>query len=359
MLLHGLRSHSRHTWLAKRPVCLDGKAVRTLDQVVPTLDITLQTQISSEIRNTRALYCGSWVHALNHLGFDAIGLDIQSLGESQGWKGYRCCIQDCDDPPRDLIQFLTEIVNPIYSPDIPQYAIAVSLGANILLRAMQFPEFAACRIRGEHSFLFLTRFSGAVALGAMCSMGFNFQSTLYRGLILLNRYIISRAAPGLPLVTFDLDELPDWSMKISLNTPEMYTEALNSKVRILNFLKSLRQMIDTLCQAVDRLKAAKGTLNMQDGGRLLFLHNAGDTICQAESVVEFFEQVTESRGKFHAELRIFNADSCKPESKTIQKYRIADQLKPKLELSHPLVSDIDNAEVFQMVLDFLLPVHGR
>eukprot|EP01056_Protomagalhaensia_sp_Gyna25_P000157 Protomagalhaensia_sp_Gyna_25__156@NODE_1074_length_2222_cov_33_773248_g333_i1_p2_GENE_NODE_1074_length_2222_cov_33_773248_g333_i1NODE_1074_length_2222_cov_33_773248_g333_i1_p2_ORF_typecomplete_len173_score16_15Hydrolase_4/PF12146_8/8_8e09Abhydrolase_1/PF00561_20/0_0029Abhydrolase_6/PF12697_7/0_064_NODE_1074_length_2222_cov_33_773248_g333_i1131649 len=115
ILIHGLRGFSRYSWLLKEPRVTDGRAKTSMKKVVAGLASGLPEKATEEDRDTQPMYKGSWVHALNHLGFDVHALDLRGHGLSGGRFG---AFDGIDSHVKDVSHFIWDIVVPRYSAGI-------------------------------------------------------------------------------------------------------------------------------------------------------------------------------------------------------------------------------------------------
>ncbi|AFZ80754.1 hypothetical protein BEWA_001610 [Theileria equi strain WA] len=101
----------------------------------------------------RSQYEGTFVEALNNLGFSVYGLDLQSHGFSESAFGYRCHVEDFKDYVHDVLQFVSIVKRGKFSDssekwdedliygeakvDARTFLLGFSSGGNIVMQAVQ------------------------------------------------------------------------------------------------------------------------------------------------------------------------------------------------------------------------------
>ncbi|VEV56674.1 lysophospholipase, putative [Plasmodium vinckei vinckei] len=135
LLIHGLRSHSRLTFMRINLKMPNGNE----DLIVDT--------------NNYYIYKDSWIEKFNKNGYSVYALDLQGHGESQGWKNARGDFSCFDDLVDDVLQYMNQIQDEISNDNqmndesydivttkkkkLPMYVIGYSIGGNIALRILQ------------------------------------------------------------------------------------------------------------------------------------------------------------------------------------------------------------------------------
>ena len=77
------------------------------------------------------VYSGSWIEELNKQGYSCCGIDVQSKGRSEGYKGYKSFFNSFDDVVADDLAFvekLPELGGPAFGPGLPIFPFGVSMG---------------------------------------------------------------------------------------------------------------------------------------------------------------------------------------------------------------------------------------
>ncbi|KNC37129.1 lysophospholipase [Plasmodium falciparum RAJ116] len=134
ILVHGLASHIRFGFLKQNAKIVNNDHAVLIDG------------------DNYYIYEGSWIEKLNKNGYSVYGLDLQGHGESDGYQNLKLHIKDYDDYIYDLIDFIKSVYESIISKKekkqmyirdndiietVPIYLVGYSMGANIILRALQ------------------------------------------------------------------------------------------------------------------------------------------------------------------------------------------------------------------------------
>ncbi|SOV83832.1 lysophospholipase, putative [Plasmodium sp. gorilla clade G3] len=136
ILVHGLASHLRFGFLNKNAKIVNNDHAVLIDG------------------DNYFIYEGSWIEKLNKNGYSVYGLDLQGHGESDGYQNLKLHINHYDDYIYDLIDYIKRIkescilesgtksdtldnekMETLENP--PIYLAGFSMGANIILRAME------------------------------------------------------------------------------------------------------------------------------------------------------------------------------------------------------------------------------
>ena len=86
------------------------------------------------------VYAESWIEELNNQGYSCCGIDVQSKGRSEGYKGYKNYFESFDDVVADDLAFVSKLpdLGGAAFADLPIFAFAVSMGG--ARAAMMFLE---------------------------------------------------------------------------------------------------------------------------------------------------------------------------------------------------------------------------
>ena len=77
------------------------------------------------------VYEGSWIQALNKIGYSCCGIDVQSKGRSGGFKGYKNYFESFEDVIADdfaFIEKMADLGGDKFSKGLPLFPFAVSMG---------------------------------------------------------------------------------------------------------------------------------------------------------------------------------------------------------------------------------------
>ncbi|SOV83831.1 lysophospholipase, putative [Plasmodium sp. gorilla clade G3] len=133
ILVHGLASHIRFGFLKQNVNIVSNEQAILIDA------------------DDYYIYEGSWIEKLNKNGYSVYGLDLQGHGESDGYQNLKLHINHYDDYIHDVIEYIERVYQSSISKNekmmyitdnsnikkIPIYLIGYSMGANIILRALQ------------------------------------------------------------------------------------------------------------------------------------------------------------------------------------------------------------------------------
>eukprot|EP01056_Protomagalhaensia_sp_Gyna25_P001998 Protomagalhaensia_sp_Gyna_25__1997@NODE_206_length_4408_cov_90_637217_g160_i0_p2_GENE_NODE_206_length_4408_cov_90_637217_g160_i0NODE_206_length_4408_cov_90_637217_g160_i0_p2_ORF_typecomplete_len473_score40_74Hydrolase_4/PF12146_8/1_2e03Hydrolase_4/PF12146_8/2_2e33Abhydrolase_6/PF12697_7/1_6e03Abhydrolase_6/PF12697_7/7_3e14Abhydrolase_1/PF00561_20/3_1e11DUF1100/PF06500_11/4e06DLH/PF01738_18/6_4e05Peptidase_S9/PF00326_21/0_00076Peptidase_S15/PF02129_18/7_9e05Chlorophyllase2/PF12740_7/0_00028Abhydr len=311
VLVHGVRAHSRLTWLVKRHCCLinaspysvydyTGLATKVLapatwqhelggglsdavtsedeegsswpgekeDIYSTTPDFDLPG-VSPEDRARHVFYQGSWIQGFVEAGFAVFAIDLQGHGLSDSFDNRRCTVRDYDDFRDDVLFFIQNQVRPLYQ-DVPLFLVGVSMGGQVVMRVAQDGRAKTLHIHG------------VVAMAGMLTIAPQFRRGPFRAFLKANSRVLSRLVPSLPVGRYRSDNAPHWQRSVGDADPLLYKGSFTAK------------MVAISVSAIERVKA-----NMQDvaysGGcrHLLFLHNERDPVCYFEGSVDAFNEVAD------------------------------------------------------------------
>ena len=77
------------------------------------------------------VYEGSWIQALNKIGYSCCGIDVQSMGRSAGFGGLRSYFESFEDVIADdfaFIEKMADLGGDKFSKGLPLFPFAVSMG---------------------------------------------------------------------------------------------------------------------------------------------------------------------------------------------------------------------------------------
>eukprot|EP01068_Selenidium_serpulae_P011380 Selendium_serpulae@DN5649_c0_g1_i1.p1 len=123
VLVHGIFTHARHTWLRWVPK-IGSKLM--VDQENGTPPVVLPK------------FSGGWIDRLNRKGYTVIAYDQQGFGLSEGWQGHRGTVEHFDDYAKDaqiVLKYARDFA--CQRPTTPVTFIGSSLGGAVCLRMLQ------------------------------------------------------------------------------------------------------------------------------------------------------------------------------------------------------------------------------
>eukprot|EP01053_Blabericola_migrator_P011619 Blabericola_migrator_1__11618@NODE_698_length_6826_cov_185_661340_g507_i0_p2_GENE_NODE_698_length_6826_cov_185_661340_g507_i0NODE_698_length_6826_cov_185_661340_g507_i0_p2_ORF_typecomplete_len387_score54_93Hydrolase_4/PF12146_8/1_4e25Abhydrolase_6/PF12697_7/5_9e11Abhydrolase_1/PF00561_20/2_9e11DUF1100/PF06500_11/2_6e06Peptidase_S9/PF00326_21/0_012DUF676/PF05057_14/0_0027DLH/PF01738_18/0_018Peptidase_S15/PF02129_18/0_0074LIDHydrolase/PF10230_9/0_0096Thioesterase/PF00975_20/0_038DUF726/PF05277_12/ len=332
ILLHGLRGFSRYSWLLKEPRLTDGVAVLNMSEVVPGLETGLPPKATEDDRDIEPFYKGSWVHALNHLGYDVHAMDLRGHGLSDGRRGD---FDGVDTHVKDVTHYIWNVVSPLYEEEIPLYAAGVSLGGNILIRCL-------------HQATERRRFKAVVLLGAMATTPADGSSWVPRIGALLNEYVISKLLPALPVSPMG-DAVTEANVGFLQHCPLVVTQPLSAK--------TVQKLIEAARALEEAVKANCADNSVQwCADHVLIVHNATDPTCPIPGCIRIWNKIIEAKVAPKIDIAILNRDELPPSSEaalTEETRKHLVECGNDLDLRHPLMCDVDHASVFKLIIETL------
>eukprot|EP01057_Protomagalhaensia_wolfi_P006025 Protomagalhaensia_wolfi_Nauph_80__6024@NODE_828_length_1971_cov_71_263458_g623_i0_p1_GENE_NODE_828_length_1971_cov_71_263458_g623_i0NODE_828_length_1971_cov_71_263458_g623_i0_p1_ORF_typecomplete_len473_score59_80Hydrolase_4/PF12146_8/1_3e03Hydrolase_4/PF12146_8/1_3e34Abhydrolase_6/PF12697_7/2_4e03Abhydrolase_6/PF12697_7/4_9e14Abhydrolase_1/PF00561_20/7_7e12Peptidase_S9/PF00326_21/8_7e05DLH/PF01738_18/7_2e05DUF1100/PF06500_11/5e03DUF1100/PF06500_11/2_5e05Peptidase_S15/PF02129_18/2_1e05Abhydrolase len=312
VLVHGVRAHSRLTWLVKRHCCLTNaspysvydyvglapkvmapitwqaelggglsEVVSSEDEEGPSLlsekgegvysavpDFDLPG-VSPEDRARHVFYQGSWVQGFVEAGFAVFAMDLQGHGLSDSFDNRRCMVRDYDDFRDDVRFFIQDQVRPLY-PDVPLFLVGVSMGGQVVMRVAQ-----DARAKNLH-------IHGVVAMAGMLTIAPQFRRGPFKAFLKANSGILSRLVPSFPIGRYRSDNAPHWQRSVGDADPLLYKGSFTAK------------MVASSVSAIERVKAHMQDVAYSGACRhLLLLHNERDPVCYFEGSVDAFNEIAD------------------------------------------------------------------
>ncbi|UKK02484.2 hypothetical protein MACK_002577 [Theileria orientalis] len=228
----------------------------------------------------------SLVGALNEMGFDVYGIDMQSFGLSESISGSRCYVDSFDDLVDDLLQFVDIIKRGKFAdksqtwyPDVVSmgteplnhnlFLLGYSMGANVVFQAAQ--KFNR-DTEGPFNFV-----NGIVSLSGMIDMDSNFSNVFEKMFSLMALKVLNAVAPH---SESSRGSHNDWTRKMS-----DYQKLCDGFYFTKNYsYRTIHEMV----------KAAK---NLNSGMRYypnnmptLFVHCEKDPVCSIEGPKKIYHE---------------------------------------------------------------------
>ncbi|BAM42359.1 conserved hypothetical protein [Theileria orientalis strain Shintoku] len=228
----------------------------------------------------------SLVGALNEMGFDVYGMDMQSFGLSESVSGSRCYVDRFDDLVDDLLQFVDIVKRGKFSdkgqswyPDVFSmgtellndnlFLLGYSMGANVVLQAAQ--KFNR-DTEGPFNFV-----NGIVSLSGMIDMDKNFSNVFDKTFSMMALNVLNAVVPHAETNKGSYD---DWTKKMS-----DYQKLCDGFYFSKNYsFRTIHEMF-------------KATKNLKSGMRYypgnmptLFVHCEKDPVCSIEGPKKIYHE---------------------------------------------------------------------
>ncbi|UKJ89473.2 hypothetical protein MACJ_002724 [Theileria orientalis] len=228
----------------------------------------------------------SLIGALNEMGFDVYGMDMQSFGLSESVSGSRCYVESFDDLVDDLLQFV-DIIKRGNFADKSQtwypgvfsmgtellnhnlFLLGYSMGANVVFQAAQ--KFNR-DTEGPFNFV-----NGIVSLSGMMEVGIKFSNVFEKTFSLMALKVLNAVAPHAECGKGSYD---DWTRKMS-----DYQKLCDGFYFSKNY--SYRT-IHELIKATGDLKS--GMRYYPDNMPTLFVHCDKDSVCSIEGPKKIYHE---------------------------------------------------------------------
>ncbi|CDO67230.1 lysophospholipase, putative [Plasmodium reichenowi] len=281
ILIHGLASHLRFGFLNKNAKIVSNDHAVLIDG------------------DNYFLYEGSWVEKLNKSGYSVYGIDLQGHGESDGYQNLKLHIKDYDDYIYDLIDFIRRVkessilesertsntldnekIETLENP--PIYLAGFSMGANIMLRAMELLNNTNDDLITKGSIKGLISLSGMFSIKAVGSP----DSFKYKYFFSPVMNLMSSIGPT--------DRISK-SKKSYERCPYINDLISFDKVRYdgtitKNLAYGLMKSVDTLNKNMD---------GIPKDIPILFIHSKMDNICTYEDALLFFNKLNNTNKEIY------------------------------------------------------------
>ncbi|ETW15647.1 hypothetical protein PFFVO_05427 [Plasmodium falciparum Vietnam Oak-Knoll (FVO)] len=281
ILIHGLASHIRFGFLKQNAKIVNNDHAVLIDG------------------DNYYIYEGSWIEKLNKNGYSVYGLDLQGHGESDGYQNLKLHIKDYDDYIYDLIDFIKRVKKSSILEsetrsdtldkeqietfeNLPIYLAGFSMGANIMLRAMELLNNTNDDLITKGSIKGLVSLSGMFSIKAVGSP----DSFKYKYFFSPVMNLMSSIGPT--------DRISK-SKKSYERCPYVNDLISFDKVRYdgtitKNLAYGLMKSVDTLNKNMDRIPK-----NIP----ILFIHSKTDNICTYEDALLFFNKLNNSNKEIY------------------------------------------------------------
>ncbi|SOV83855.1 lysophospholipase, putative [Plasmodium reichenowi] len=303
VLVHGLNSHIRFQFLRHNA------------------DIVSNDKVIIKDLDDYYIYKDSWIEKLNEKGYSVYGLDLQGHGESEGWENLRTNVKDFDDLVYDFLQYiniindsiqyenednnssLNMIENSMDDNDVPEcdvlqidscenslnknnkhfpipiYIMGLSMGGNIVLRALELlekelPSKKYMNIKGCISL------SGMIMFEKLSSVN----SIKFKGLYDIMKFLANHFPKNRLFKKFKFSKHPyinDLIYYDKLRYPKWITGQF--AFQIFKAVENLREDINYMPKNIP----------------LLFVHSKNDSVCSFEGAVKFFDDLDTSNKEFY------------------------------------------------------------
>ncbi|SPJ13126.1 lysophospholipase, putative [Plasmodium sp. DRC-Itaito] len=281
ILVHGLASHIRFGFLNKNAKIVSNDHAVLIDA------------------DNYFIYEGSWIEKLNKNGYSVYGLDLQGHGESDGYQNLKLHINDYDDYIYDLIDYIKRVkessilecetksstldnekIETLENP--PIYLAGFSMGANIMLRAMELLN------NSNDDLITKGNIKGLISLAGMFSIKRvgSPDSFKYKYFFFPVMNIMSFVCPTrrMPKNKKRYQRCPYINDLISFDKSR-YDGTITK-----NLAYGLMKSVDTLNKNMDRIPT-----NIP----ILFIHSRMDNICTYEDALSFYNKLNNSNKEIY------------------------------------------------------------
>eukprot|EP01054_Gregarina_sp_Poly1_P005762 Gregarina_sp_Poly_1__5761@NODE_302_length_9747_cov_161_916736_g261_i0_p3_GENE_NODE_302_length_9747_cov_161_916736_g261_i0NODE_302_length_9747_cov_161_916736_g261_i0_p3_ORF_typecomplete_len488_score43_65Hydrolase_4/PF12146_8/6e27Abhydrolase_6/PF12697_7/4_2e03Abhydrolase_6/PF12697_7/5_4e07Abhydrolase_1/PF00561_20/8_9e03Abhydrolase_1/PF00561_20/2_4e05DUF1100/PF06500_11/3_6e02DUF1100/PF06500_11/0_0013Peptidase_S15/PF02129_18/0_0035Abhydrolase_5/PF12695_7/0_0096Abhydrolase_5/PF12695_7/1e04Abhydrolase len=416
-LFHGVRAHTRLTWLAKRHPCLDGASPYSVHNYVGHWLCPLHTQTADNICHRRSSIPPAGGD--HNLSDDELTADLEdwhssdrstcvcseefgevcSLHFPEIDAGSASDLEGISDHDRSTNVFyrgswVEGFVNngmAVYGMDLQGHGLSQGYArrrcfvrnyddfkddAIWFLKSQvreQFPStplFLAgvsmsgqvvMRIAQDPSAANLN-ISGIVCMAGMLAVGPAFSKHPMKAVLKANCDVLAKIAPTLPIGKYRSDDAPHWQRSVGDRDPLLYKGSFTAK------------MIAESVAGIDCVR-----LHMKYAARsgacqhLLFLHNRSDPVCVCTGTIQAYQTIASELRNNQLNPKalksmtciIFNADQSKAELTNLEEQKIAwndncGHCRTKfildstpLQVHHTLANDLDHAYVFGRLLAWI------
>eukprot|EP01053_Blabericola_migrator_P013562 Blabericola_migrator_1__13561@NODE_995_length_5755_cov_170_782525_g684_i0_p2_GENE_NODE_995_length_5755_cov_170_782525_g684_i0NODE_995_length_5755_cov_170_782525_g684_i0_p2_ORF_typecomplete_len453_score41_99Hydrolase_4/PF12146_8/2_2e03Hydrolase_4/PF12146_8/9_4e29Abhydrolase_6/PF12697_7/7_4e08Abhydrolase_1/PF00561_20/1_4e07DLH/PF01738_18/3_6e03DLH/PF01738_18/0_0018DLH/PF01738_18/5_8e03DUF1100/PF06500_11/0_0088Abhydrolase_3/PF07859_13/0_022Peptidase_S15/PF02129_18/0_032Thioesterase/PF00975_20/0_088 len=299
VLLHGVRAHTRLTWLVKRHRDLDGKTPYSIHSYTgrspdghrrlrvrtdthrkgedsedallhfSNLDDSDLVGVCDEERNSNVFYQGSWVQGFVNSGFAVFGMDLQGHGMSQAYENRRCFVRHFDDFRDDVLLFLRTQVRSRY-PTLPLFVVGVSMSGQIVMRVAQDLRTQDLGI------------TGIVSMAGLLTVAPQFRKLPMKA-VLRAATPMARFAPRFPIGRYRSDTAPRWQREVGDVDPLLYKGPFTAKI-VAETVTGIESVVASMPDV-----AYNGSCQ-----HLLFLHNKEDPVCYYGGSVDAFGTISDA-----------------------------------------------------------------
>ncbi|KAH0479294.1 MAG: hypothetical protein KVP17_000398 [Porospora cf. gigantea B] len=314
ILLHGIDSHGRFSWLSKlAPASYEDFLASRAQQLRERCDVEIEGRDPPELLPPGApcepTYQGSFVEMLNKWGYEVWSMDHQSHGLSEGLQGYRGYWRNPDALARDARYFVDLVLD---QTELPCVCFGSSLGGNVLLRLLQMGDLRR-------------PLAAAVFCGGMFCLDSRRETLPYSAL----KYVVKGLSHCLPQMVLSKEstaEVYPWIYDYTRPDP-YHNQAVGSRAAVIEALFAMTDIIHDFSNWSD-----------VQCERFLVLHNKLDPVCELRGALAVYDKLHEACKE--VELIVCNS--------THRDFECSRDLKPfsvqKLEgidVSHVLIGDPD------------------
>ncbi|SOS81590.1 lysophospholipase, putative [Plasmodium sp. gorilla clade G1] len=271
ILVHGLASHIRFGFLKQNAKIVNNDHAVLIDG------------------DNYYIYEGSWIEKLNKNGYSVYGLDLQGHGESDGYQNLKLHIKDYDDYIYDLIDFIKSVYESIISKKekkqmyitdndiietVPIYLVGYSMGANIILRALQLLNKSNDNLISKLNIKAFISLAGMISIKNIGSI----DSFKYKYLFLPIIKMLSYVCP-----TYRLRKKNSGFKRFPYINDLMNFDKLRYKKGMTN------KLAYEVIKSVYILK--KYINDIPQNIPILFIHSRHDSVCAYEEVLSFYNNL--------------------------------------------------------------------
>ncbi|ETW46375.1 lysophospholipase [Plasmodium falciparum IGH-CR14] len=271
ILVHGLASHIRFGFLKQNAKIVNNDHAVLIDG------------------DNYYIYEGSWIEKLNKNGYSVYGLDLQGHGESDGYQNLKLHIKDYDDYIYDLIDFIKSVYESIISKKekkqmyirdndiietVPIYLVGYSMGANIILRALQLLNKSNDNLISKLNIKAFISLAGMISIKNIGSI----DSLKYKYLFLPIIKMLSYVCP-----TYRLRKKHSGFKRFPYINDLMNFDKLRYKKGMTN------KLAYEVIKSVYILK--KYINDIPQNVPILFIHSRHDSVCAYEEVLSFYNNL--------------------------------------------------------------------
>ncbi|SBT58731.1 lysophospholipase, putative [Plasmodium ovale wallikeri] len=273
VLIHGLKSHARLTYLNNNVEIISNDKAILIDG------------------NNYYIYRDSWIECFNKNKYSVYAIDLQGHGQSDGWQNLPANVNEFDDLVYDVIQYMNKIRDETSSlscsmdsitsdsgqincqKDIPIYLIGHSMGGNIALRTLQILG------KTEDESIKKLNIKGCVSLSGMISYDKISRpgTSLFKFFYLPVTRIISAFIPTIRVVS----EVNYTSFPFIIDLGNFDKFRLKKGVTC--------RFVYQLLRAMDNLD--KDMENIPKDIPILFIHARDDCVCCYNGVESFYNRL--------------------------------------------------------------------
>ncbi|SOV19889.1 lysophospholipase, putative [Plasmodium gaboni] len=234
------------------------------------------------------IYEGSWIEKLNKNGYSVYGLDLQGHGESDGYQNLKLHINHYDDYIHDVIEYIERVYQSnisknekkMYITDNgnieknPIYLVGYSMGANIILRALQLLNKSNDNLITKLNIKAFISLAGMISIKHIGSV----DSYKYKYIFLPVIKMLSYICPN-----YRLRNKNRGFKRFPYINDLIYFDELRYKKGVTN------KLAYEVIKSVYILK--KYINDIPENIPILFIHSREDSVCAYEEVLSFFNNL--------------------------------------------------------------------